>query len=1108
MSDPLFPCAADLVAALQRWRLLEPAQLEEVERSLLPQFAEAQGLAEELVRRAWLTPFQVNQLFKDKGNELLVGSYVLLEKLGEGGMGAVYKAHNWKLGTIVAVKRVHKERLVRSETLGRFRHEIRAAALLAHPNIVRALDADEVDGVHFLVMEYVEGQTLHQLVRIHGPLPVPLACDYARQAALGLQHLHEQGLVHRDLKPSNLLVDLPAGAEPPFRGGTVKVLDLGLAHLNDELRGEDWTTLTREGIVLGTPDFMAPEQTIDAHSVDIRADLYSLGCTLYFLLVARAPFQGGSLGQKIAHHQSAEPPALQSLRPTVPAEVVAVVRRLMAKRPEDRYQTPAETAQALQEAMIDPAATGGVGVERSTFTHLAPPTVVPGAVLMESAARAQRRKLLLAVLGVFVVLAVGVWLWARFGRTRTPADTGPRTEAEQRAADWQQLLERADTADAQNEEFRAEVVTFWLRHPATPEAAEAMKLLGRLPSPLDRLNPEHIPAEERKAAGRGEVRRTLDGLVAVWGDSRLKHWDRLTGAAWSPDGKRIASSGFDEVVRVWDASTGRELLTLRGHAGLVYAVAYSRGGKWLASCGLDRTVRIWKADTGEPVRLLRGHTSTIITLAFGRDEDRLVSAGLDRLVKVWDVEKGTALLDLKGHTDRVEGVCFSPDGGQVASASFDQTVRVWDARSGRSLRTLRVPGVGLMSVAWSPDGKQLVAGTRMLEVRVWDAMTGDEIQSLRGINGSVACVAFSPDGSRLAGMWPDGVRVWETKTWNQERHLPGVLDGARGLAFSPDGKRLVVADSFNVLEVWNLQTGRKTRDTSDHVARLNSLCFSPDGTQLASASQDRTLCLWDTAGSKPRVLRGHTAMPTGVAVSPAGTWLASVGLDPRLRLWDMAGRSKEKVVSLREGIMYAVCFSPDGQEVVVGGQSGSVQARDAWTGDFLRAYRGDRQLVRTVAYSPDGRHVAAGSAPVRIWEARTGEELVSWLAHPHSLRGLCFHPDGKLLASAGEDGTVKLWDVGSARAGGPVKEVRTLLRIPAAATSVCFNRDGTRLVASTADGRVIVWDTDSGDVRHSWQLPGAVQGVVFSPDGRHVATANGNGTLYVFRRARPKGGTP
>jgi serine/threonine-protein kinase len=343
---------AHFAELLRHSRLLEADQLAELAVQLRGRSPQPRDLARDLLQRGWLTPYQINQLFNGRGGDLLLGSYVLIERLGAGGMGQVYKARNWKLGKIVALKLIRAERLQNANAIRRFQREARAAAQLNHPNIVHAYDCDEAGDKHFLVMEYVEGIDLAQLVKRDGPLPPAEACDYVRQAALGLQHAFERGLVHRDIKPHNLLRTRDSGGRP-----LVKVLDMGLARLRHAEEGNEPTSImTLEGVVMGTLDYIAPEQARNAHAVDTRADLYSLGCTLYFLLAGQPPFPNGTATEKLLQHQLDTPTPIEQLRPDVPTVLAAVVRTLMAKRPDDRYQTPAEAAAALDFARSNPGA--------------------------------------------------------------------------------------------------------------------------------------------------------------------------------------------------------------------------------------------------------------------------------------------------------------------------------------------------------------------------------------------------------------------------------------------------------------------------------------------------------------------------------------------------------------------------------------------------------------------------------------------------------------------------------------------------------------------------------------------------------------------------------
>jgi serine/threonine protein kinase len=302
-------------------------------------YADGNTMAQWLVQYGYLTRFQAQQLLAGKWKNFVVNrKYLVLEPLGSGGMGAVYRCRHLTLKKDVALKVLPPQLTADPSALQRFLREARALAALNHPNIVQAHDCDVAKGQYFLVMGYVPGITLGQLVEKIGPLPVPRAAYYLAQACQGLQHAHEAGWVHRDLKPSNLEVD---------RTDTIKILDLGLARLMTD-PSEPITKMYDEDNVLGSPDYISPEQSLNSPEVDIRTDIYSLGATLYYLLAGKPPFEGLPLMQKLLAHQMREPPDLRQKRPDVPAELVAVVQKMMAKIPGQRFATPGEAATALQ----------------------------------------------------------------------------------------------------------------------------------------------------------------------------------------------------------------------------------------------------------------------------------------------------------------------------------------------------------------------------------------------------------------------------------------------------------------------------------------------------------------------------------------------------------------------------------------------------------------------------------------------------------------------------------------------------------------------------------------------------------------------------------------
>jgi serine/threonine-protein kinase len=331
-----------LLEVLRRCALLNARQRDEFQRTVLPQFREPQSLLTELVRRTWLTRYQADLLRQGRPRDLKIGPYLLLDRLGRGGMGQVFKARHRIMDRLVALKVVLPEQLDNPQLVQRFVREVQAAARLSHPNIVTVYDANQVQGRHYLAMELIDGTDLAQWIAGQGQAPIVQACDYVRQTALGLQHAHERGLVHRDIKPNNLMRTADQ---------VVKILDLGLA-----LRSAGTTLTNQEGSMLGTVDYMAPEQVSNAHAVDRRADVYSLGCTLYHFLAGRPPFADVHPAARPGSHQAQEPPPVESFRSDLPAGLVAVVRRMMAKKPEQRFQTAAEVAAALEQFTAAPSA--------------------------------------------------------------------------------------------------------------------------------------------------------------------------------------------------------------------------------------------------------------------------------------------------------------------------------------------------------------------------------------------------------------------------------------------------------------------------------------------------------------------------------------------------------------------------------------------------------------------------------------------------------------------------------------------------------------------------------------------------------------------------------
>jgi serine/threonine protein kinase len=350
------------LAELQKLCILSARQLDELHPAIGDSAPDDRALARLLLDRDWLTPFQVNHLLQHHAERLVVGSYILTRRLGEGVLGDVYLAKHQRMRRAVTLTVVRKDLLAHPEAVERFYHEIQAVSRLSHPHIICAFDAGPVDGAHFFAMEWVDGVDLGRLVQQSGPLPIPMACTFLRQAALGLQHAWERRVLHHDLQPANLFVARLAGPADPglsathtpstssqFGGPTLKINNLGLSLLQP--RSGDRSTL-----LAGSPDYLPPELAGGGEVVDVRSNLYSLGCVFYYLLTGKVVFPVDDSSTKLRQHRDAPPPNVSLLRHDVPAEVADLIQRLLAKCPADRPANPAALAEELRVLIGEDAA--------------------------------------------------------------------------------------------------------------------------------------------------------------------------------------------------------------------------------------------------------------------------------------------------------------------------------------------------------------------------------------------------------------------------------------------------------------------------------------------------------------------------------------------------------------------------------------------------------------------------------------------------------------------------------------------------------------------------------------------------------------------------------
>jgi serine/threonine protein kinase len=478
--------------------------------------------------------------------------YQVLRLLGKGGMGAVYLAEHKVMRRQVAIKVMSRRYVANSAMVDRFHREINAAARLHHPNIVTAHDAEQVGQTHFLAMEYVEGETLKDYLTRRQPLAIADACELIRQAALGLQHAHEKGMIHRDIKPQNLM-------RTP--DGRVKILDFGLAALRLEEVPEYSATsetlppdaaVTATGAVMGTADYIAPEQTQDASQVDIRADIYALGCTFFQLLTGRLPFEERGIREQLQAHREQEAPAVRSLRPEVPAALVAIVRRMLAKTPTDRYQTPAEAAEALR--VFEPTAPRG---QHYRFG---------GRLLWVAALLA----LMLPLAGFYLFRSEPADLSNTLVDSRRPkTDEGPAVES----IHWEPNLPILKPKHKND----------WKNHHSF----------------VTRFSPDG-----KYYAATGGDETSQDG-VRVWETATGNEVLRVGGSGWlafTPDSRQVlVQTYYDCLIRAWDLQTREVVKIFQGNSKPSYSWEITPDGKTLVSTGEDRSVRFWAMETQQKI---------------------------------------------------------------------------------------------------------------------------------------------------------------------------------------------------------------------------------------------------------------------------------------------------------------------------------------------------------------------------------------------------------------------------------------------------------------------------------------------------------------------------
>lgn len=1012
--------------------------------------------------------------------------YTLVSELGRGGSGVVWKARQQGLEREVALKVLAAGMLAGDTENARLRREAEAMARLNHPHILSIHEVGEVDGYVFIAMEFVGGGTLADRLK-GGPLTPLAAASLLRDVTDAVRHAHACGVIHRDLKPANILLDA-LGAPHLADFGLAKLLSRGP---DDDGQPHTPFELTLTGHPLGTVHYLAPEQAGGSpRHVTPGADIHALGAILYHCLTGRPPYLGSSFADTLRQVVEQDPPSVRSLNPSVPKDLENICLKCLRKQPAQRYGSAAE----LFEDLV-------------CFLHRKPVAArpLPGIIRLWTLSKR-------FPVASFFLIATLALLLAGIAISNHHAGVERRLRVEATRAARKLEFAFLDQSEAKGQKDFALKTLAQMARKSPDDLVIAKRLAWALqesPLALPSTPPLQIPG----SSGAG-VSRNHRWLAAALSQGQLIVMDTaadLVNPAWtrnfqgvvdlvvlSSDGRFVIGASYEQM-SMWDRDTTNQITRLLEKGRRLACLEFSDDSRLLATADDRGEIELWDLPSFQARRVGWKQSTDVRSLRFSHNGRFLSTGSKDSPMQVWDVVRGQRHVELTGSSAQHD---WTPGGDRVLACNLEGgQVEVWNMKT-----KLREQVIGPMPAptcaVYSPSGRLIATATYSGIVQLWNAQTGAPVGTPMDHAQWVSAIEFSPDGSLIGTVCHDGLaRIWSVESTRLFCQPLVHSSPLRRCSFTSDGRHVFTQTGGGWGQLWYLPKVAPYRQSIYTAAipypldtAVTPVALSPDGSSAAIASGSGLVQLssLDAVASKIVTLHHEDAVHL-VEFSQDSKVLAAVTTNGVVHVWDRGAAKRLRTIRGAEPFYTCIRFSKTGRTLILGGDTGSLDAVDVDSGTMRSMPKAHAARIRAIEFFPAKHLLATGSQDytIRLWDSDSLQPVGKPLLHPETPSNLSFSPEGDILYASCEDSTLRRWSLSSG------KEILPPFPLEGPVYSLHMARDGNHLLNACNDGNARLWNLQSNTLERLFPMPGQMH-ACFSSDESMVAIGNDEGVLRVY----------